>query len=423
MLNHEGRIGGLCRYFVVFALILLTASPLVCGCTTHTAIAGGRIDGVNKGINRFALELYGRLVSAAPEENLFFSPYSVSTVFAMTYGGARGNTAAQIARTFCFPASGDDFHRTFSRLNETITTSGKSSPLRFYVANSLWPQEGYPLLKEYLELTEKYYRAKPTLLDYRGDPEEARRTINDWVAEKTEQKIKDLLKPGSLDGLTRLVLANAVYFKGEWEGRFDKERTADGPFFPLSGPAVQVPFMTQHRNLGYGEEDGFRIVELPYAGKELSMVIALPGNRDGLPLLEQRLTEEKFLEWVKRLQSREVIVYLPRFKVTAEFRLDGTLSAMGMPDAFSPERADFSGMDGNPRRLFIGMAVHKAYVDVNEEGTEAAAATAVGMRLSSMPVSPPVFRADHPFFFAIVHKKTETILFAGRIMNPRKGGK
>ena len=153
------------------------------------------------------------------------------------------------------------------------------------------------------------------------------------------------------------------------------------------------------------------------------MVIALPVNRDGLPLLEQRLTEEKFLEWVKRLQSREVIVYLPRFKVTAEFRLDGTLSAMGMPDAFSPERADFSGMDGNPRRLFIGMAVHKAYVDVNEEGTEAAAATAVGMRLSSMPVSPPVFRADHPFFFAIVHKKTETILFAGRIMNPRKGGK
>jgi serpin B len=254
-----------------------------------------------------------------------------------------------------------------------------------------------------------------TQIDY-GDEEAARHTINSWVEERTESRIKDLIAPGVLDRWTLLVLVNAIYFKGEWTSQFDGNLTGEAPFWVASDSQVQVSMMTQKHDFRVGEVDGLQILELPYAGDDLSMIVLLPKEMDGLAKLEGSLTVENLDGWTKVLTKTEVEVSLPRFELSFPFRLDDTLKSMGMLDAFS-DQADFSGMDGT-RELSIGAVLHKAFVAVNEQGTEAAAATAVIMQLKALSFPSVVFRADHPFFFLIRENGTGSILFIGRVIDP-----
>lgn len=372
------------------------------------------------GNTAFALDLYRKLSTA--EGNLFFSPHSISTALAMTYAGARGETEKQMAATLRFALEQKDLHAAFAELESILNKIQEGGQISLNVANSLWPQKDYPFLEDYLTLVRNHYGVSITAVDYKTAAEAARKMINRWVEDKTHYKIKDLLQPGVLDPLTRLVLVNAIYFKGNWESRFQTKNTKDGPFHTAPGVTVVAPLMTQQEKFRYADFDSLQVLELPYVGKELSMLVLLPAEVGGLKELEAQLTPEKVKEWESALNQREVVVFLPRFKMTSMFRLDDTLSMMGMPDAFSQSQADFSGMDGRKGWLYIGAVIHKGFVEVNEEGTEAAAATAVGIRAMSMPAPPPVFRADRPFLFLIKENQTGSILFMGRVTDPTEGG-
>ncbi len=372
---------------------------------------------VVKGNTAFALELYARLRER--DGNLFLSPYSVSTALAMTYAGARGDTAAQMADVLHFDLKGEALHRAFGQLVERLNEQGEKGGYQLSVANALWGQKGYGFLKEFLDLTEAHYGAGLHEVDFEKGLEAARQTINAWVEEETQDKIKELIPKGALDVLTRLVLTNAIYFKGDWASPFEEEETKDEPFTLLDGQKLDVPMMHQTEKFGYAEDEGLQVLELPYVGKELSMVVLLPKSADGLADLEKSLTAENLEKWLAGLRRRNVVVALPRFKVTCGFALGKALKSMGMTDAFSPAAADFSGMNGGKEPLWIGAVIHKAFVEVNEEGTEAAAATAV-MMVGGMarPEPTPVFRADHPFLFLIRDTRTGSILFLGRVANP-----
>ena len=365
------------------------------------------------GNNTFGFELYGKL--RGQEGNLFLSPYSISTALGMTYAGARGNTEAQMAKVMHFGVGQEALHRAFAGIIGDLKGRDKKA-YELTTANALWAQKGYPFRKEYFELVKHNYGAGLENLDFAGATEEARKTINAWVEKETKEKIKELFKPGVLDDQTRLVLTNAIYFKGKWATQFDKKLTKDDAFHLAKGKDVTVPMMHVKAEFRYSEYAECKVLELPYVGEGLSMMVVLPAGVEGLGKLEEKLDAEHVDNWLGQMEEREVEVALPRFKVTSEFRLDDVLKAMGMTDAFSWERADFSGMTGKSD-LFIGAVVHKAYVEVNEEGTEAAAATGVGMMGKSE--QPTIFQADHPFFFMIRDKKTGSILFMGRVMDPR----
>ncbi len=370
------------------------------------------------GNTAFALDLYAKLKTT--DGNLFFSPYSISTALAMTYAGARGDTATQMAKVLHFPAAQDRLHPAFAALESNLKAIQKKGKVRLDVANSLWPQQKYPFLPEYLSLLKRYYGTSVTPLDYVNAPEAARKTINDWVERKTNRKITDLIQPGMLTALTRLVLANAVYFKGKWTDPFDPSGTSDQPFHLSTNKDVMCRLMLHEGDYAYNETPDLQALALPYVGDDLSMIILLPRKTDGLSALESELTPAKLTEWVGPLAERKVDVFLPKFKFTRGFSLEKTLAAMGMTDAFS-FKADFSGMDGRTNWLFISEVVHKAFVDVNEEGTEAAAATVVVIAENAMPESiPAVFRADHPFLFLIRDRHTGSILFMGRVMDPTR---
>jgi len=289
----------------------------------------------------------------------------------------------------------------------------------------LWAENTYPFLNDYITTAEEYYSADLTNLDFINKPEESRLTINKWAEEKTEEKIKNLIPAGMIDPMTRLVITNAIYFRGTWVKQFDKNNTYEADFITSSGETVKVWMMQRTDEdaiYGYAENDEFRMLKMPYeheCGKELSMIAVLPKDND-LRVVEETLDADKLAETEESLEIQQVLVYFPKFKIETEYTLSETLKEMGMPTAFS-DAADFSGMDGTTG-LFISDVVHKAYVDVNEEGTEAAAATAVVMELKAVseeePV--PVFRADHPFIFLIQDNETGNILFMGRISNPEE---
>ena len=367
----------------------------------------------------FALDLYGKLRTR--EGNLFFSPYSISTALAMAYGGARGETEKQMAQTLHFNLSTDKLHSAFATLEANLNAVQQKGEIKLAVANSLWPQNGFAFLPDYLALCQEYYGTSITPVDYQGATEIARKTINDWVEAKTNKKIVELLKPGALDRSTRLVLADAIYFKGNWASRFDAKRTKDEPFHVSATKTVKAPLMQQTAHFGYTESPDLQVLELPYAGDDLSMLVLLPRKVDGLNDLEAQLTTQNLSAWTRGLWARKVDVFLPKFKATSEFSLVGTLAALRMTDAFNSQ-ADFSGMDGK-NDLFISAVVHKAFVDVNEEGTEAAAATAIHVAASAAPRNPPpvpVFRADHPFLFLIRDNRTGSLLFLGRVTDPTR---
>jgi serpin B len=372
-----------------------------------------------EGNTAFACELYARLKGAG-DANVFFSPYSISTALAMTSAGARGETDAQMVKALHFEPDPAKRHAAFAAMEADLNAVQKEGRVKLSVANSLWPQQGYPLLESFLKLTKQCYGASVTPLDFR-EPEPARTTINTWVAEKTNQKIKNLMPAGTLDAMTRLVLVNAIYFKGNWSSPFKSEATQDAPFRLPSGRSVQAPLMFQKKHFKYGANDDLQMLEMPYAGGDLSMLVLLPKKADGLAALENNLTTANLATWTQQMGLPEVSVYLPKFKMTCKFGLNDTLQSMGVTDAFNPGKADFSGMDGR-RNLFISAAVHKAFVEVNEQGTEAAAATGMAMGMTALPMRPIEFRADHPFLFLIREKSTGSILFVGRVTNPKVTG-
>jgi len=395
---------------------------------------------VVEGNNKFALALYAKL--SGRQGNLFFSPYSISTALAMTYTGARGKTAGQMAKVLRFPTEPDRAldsdnqgrlsHRieekvmgverlseAFAKLQKTLKADPKKKGYELNIANALWGQQDYDFLEDFLTLVEAGYDGQLSKVDFAADAQAARKTINAWVEKKTNNKIKELIKPGVLTALTRLVLTNAVYFKGNWEDQFDKKWTHPGPFTLADGKKVDVPMMNQTEEFKYAETESLQALELPYVDNELSMIVLLPKKNNGLSDLEKTLTAEQLSQWLGKLRKRKVIVSIPKFKMTSRFSLAAVLKSMGMTDAFAPTAADFSGMNGK-KDLFISAVIHEAYVEVNEEGTEAAAATGVVVGLTSVsPVRPPIFRADHPFIFLIRDNRTESILFIGRVANPK----
>jgi len=398
------------------ASMAIAALILTTGMASGPVCAGDAPE-LQQGNTRFCFDLYRALQDR--EGNLFFSPYSISTALGMTYAGARGETEKEMAAVLHLPPEQARVHKDFADLQKHLNDLQDKGKVQLNIANALWAQEGQPFLDSFLKLTKKYYGAGVNFVDYAGATEEAREKINDWVEEQTREKIQELIKQGMLDPATNLVLCNAIYFKGDWLSKFEKAATRDTDFFVTPDSAVQVPMMNHSMDVKYRKLDGFSAVELPYAGKELSMVALLPEAKDGLPALEQRLSGDEAARWLGELSNArplEVAISLPRFKTTCEFELSEVLSRMGMPHAFS--NADFSGMTGD-RNLYISKVVHKAYVDVNEEGTEAAAATAVIMD-KALSVRPLAFRADHPFIFLIRENITGSILFIGRIADPTK---
>ncbi|NLF25002.1 MAG: serpin family protein [Deltaproteobacteria bacterium] len=367
----------------------------------------------------FAFDLYKKLSPA--EGNLFFSPYSISSALAMTYAGARGDTAKQMASVLNFKSQGEkgaeaDLHSGFAALQKELAAAAGDGNVTFEVANSLWPQKGHEFLNGYLSLLKQNYDVVVTALDYAAALEEARLKINTWVEEKTHNKIRELIKPGVLTALTRMVLINAVYFKGKWEFPFEKSKTKEAPFYVSAEKQVPVQMMFGNEHLGYAEDDGLQILEIPYAGGRFSMMVLLPKERDGLREIEKRLSADNLARWRRLLGPEKVQVSLPKFSLTSEFRLEKELSEMGIKDAFDVSKADFSGMDGE-RWLYIDSALHKAWLEVSEEGAEAAAATGMVM-VGRSAVILPKFKADHPFIFLIQEKPSGAVLFLGRFSDP-----
>ena len=371
-------------------------------------------------VNRAAFGLY-RLLSPG-RVNFCFSPYSVTTVFAMTYAGAKGETAEELGRAFAFD---ENIHASYSKLLHLIA-SPPAGAGELVSANSVWPQSGYRLLGSYRKILQDYYASLPTPLDFEKNPERARTTINEWVLEKTRERIADLLPAGTVDSETRMVLVNAIYLKAPWLEPFGESATEMKLFRARDGE-IFVPTMQKREFLSYAENDSFRAVRIPYRQRMFSMTILLPKEEDGLDAsialesLERFLSPELVAAIDGGIQKRLVDLSLPKFKIESDFELKTALRTLGVKAAFEPSEADFSRINGK-RNLFIGSAVHKAFIDVDENGTEAAAATAAAMTRTSMPLesTPLVFSVDRPFVFFIRDEVAGAILFLGRVDDPTK---
>lgn len=367
----------------------------------------------------FGFQLFSRLRNTAG--NLVFSPASIRIALAMTYGGARGETAQQMMRTLSFPA--DDVTATHRAYGNALRVWNATESATLRVANRIYAERTAPIEPAFTGLTRDSYAAEARSVDFIGAFEPARLEINEWIAAQTERRIEDLLPPGSLDSLTRLVLANAIYFKGTWRTQFDPARTTPMSFTLADGGRPFVNMMQTKARFSYARHpDGLRILEMPYAGDQLRMVWLLPEAVDGLAALEARLDAAALRRWRAATREVEVEVGIPRFRLEPPTTtLSRTLTAMGMPLAFDP-RADFTGIATLPGGLYISEVFHKAFIEVNEEGTEAAAATAVVMVTRGMAGPEPErprFYADHPFLFALVDQRTGSILFLGRVADPR----
>lgn len=378
-------------------------------------------DTVVEANNQFAFDLYSEYKSE--KGNIFFSPYSISTALTMTYEGARGKTAEEMQAVLRIPKDDKKRRLESERIYNQINKNSKDYKLS--TANALWAQEDYKFLEEYINNVEKYYGGKTTNLDFIKETEKSRVIINNWVEDQTNNKIKNLIPKESVSVMTRLILTNAIYFKGAWVLQFNKKNTKDEDFKTSSGKTVKIPMMKltgDDAEFNYAKADKVQILELPYDGEDLSMLLILP-EEDSLKKLERSINTKKLSEWKSVLKKQRVDIYIPKFKFETKYFMAETLKKMGMPLAFKWPGADFSGMDGT-RNLYIGDVIHQAFVEVNEEGTEAAAATAVIMMWGSAgnieePVI-PVFRADHPFIFIIQQKETGNILFMGRVSNPNE---
>jgi serine protease inhibitor len=400
-----------------FTLVPLLAGALLIGGQMNSVSASpSPAAGVVAANTAFALDLYQR--EKAKTANLFFSPYSISTALAMAYVGARGQTAEEMARALHFNQPLPEVNQGFADLDARFEQIESEKHVQLGVANSLWAQRDYVFRPEYLELSRSDYHVDLRQVDFAAKPDEIRKEINSWVAEKTHDKIEELLQPGQVDSRTRLLLCNAIYFKGNWATQFDPKATRPESFFVHSNQTVSVPMMSRSLSVRHHAYGGFTLFALPYAGDELAMIILLPNAIDGLDAIEQPLNAAALRAWLTTLDSsvpNEAVVTMPKFKLDCRLNLANDLAAMGMPSAFDA-RADFSGIT-EKRDLFISGVAHQAYVDVNEQGTEAAAATGVVMRPLSIR-QPVILKVDHPFLFLIIEQQTGSVLFLGRITNP-----
>ena len=378
-----------------------------------------KLDDLVRGNSAFAFDLFGAL--REKDGNLFYSPHSISIALAMIYAGANEETARQMEEVLRFQLASDQLHPAFNVLDLELSSRGETSSgqdgdgFRLNVANAIWGQKEYAFLPRFLDTLAENYGAGLRVVDFIQDPEASRQSINDWVAERTEDRIQDLIPEGLIDHLTRLVLSNAIYFKAAWRLPFDEGLTSTGTFHLLSGDCVDVPMMRQTETFGFARDETARVqaVELPYAGEEASMLLFLPDVGTYDPF-ERSLSAELVSEFSKQLMPVRIRLSVPSFEIESEFRLADTLKGMGMADAFDPASADFSGIDGT-KDLYLSAVVHKAFVKVDERGTEAGAATGGTIGVTSLP---PAFTADRPFIFLIRDNATDAILFVGRVMDP-----
>jgi len=424
-MNTSNRTGFLTS---VITLTMLVSS---CGGPSATIAESNlpRIDSPNvpsddsrtlvDGNNAFALDIYQALRSQ--EGNLILSPFSVSLALAMTYAGARGETESQMADTLHFDLPQGELHPASNLLDQELASRGKGGsdkeePFQLNVANAVWAEQTYPFLQDFLDLIASNYGAGIRLADFINQFDSVRKEINDWVFDRTKEKIKDLLPEGVLSSDTRMVLVNAIYFKADWLSQFDANDTYDAPFHLMDGSDVTVKLMNQGTNMPYYRGDGFQAVELPYTGDTATMDIILP-DEGNFEAIESFLNAKFLNETLKGLQPTSMMLSLPKFTFESQFNLSDALKSMGMADAFEAERADFSGMTGN-KDLYISDVIHKAFVAVDEDGTEAAAATAVIMETTSAILYDVTLTIDRPFIFVIRDKPSGQILFIGRVLDP-----
>ena len=368
--------------------------------------------------NRFAFELLDALSN--PDDNLFFSPYSIFTALGMTYEGARNRTADEMRSVLHFPADNQTRWSLFKALIEKLNSGDSGCNLS--TANALWIQQDFDILAGFVNTVRSNYKATAENVDYVNAAEEARVRINTRVEDQTNGKIKDLIPGGILDGNTRLVLTNAIYFKGSWLREFNQNLTKEMDFHPAGSTTVKVRMMARKddcSNFSFADTDGIQVLEMPYAGQKLSMLVLLPKS-GSIGSLENQLTLAKLEEWRGKLKEQRVDVYFPKFELETKYFLKDNLSSMGMPRAFSGS-ADLSGIAGEPGDLYIKEVIHQGFVAVDEKGTEAAGATAVVVELRG-PAEPAVsvFKADHPFIFLIQDRETGNILFMGKVSDPTK---
>lgn len=351
----------------------------------------------------FAFRLYHELRET--EENLFFSPASIEAALGMVREGSSDSTLRQFNHLL-------GPHQPIPHVADEVTLES---------ANAIWTDQSIALNEGFRQIVRERFDASLRCADFIHRHDEERQEINRWVEQRTRERIQNLLAPGTVNPETRMILVNAIYFKGDWIHAFDPDRTETAPFRTATGERIDIDLMQMNaQEFLYAETDAFQLVELPYQGNEISMLVLLPREYDGIERIEKGLSAAALDTWIRDLQRREVQVALPRFTAETELtRLSGILRSLGLTDAFDPERADFSGISDTP--LFISDVVHKAFIQVDEEGTEAAAATGVVMRVTSMPLDPPaVFRADRPFIYLIRHRETGALLFLGRMAKPAK---
>jgi serpin B len=371
---------------------------------------------ITPAMNAFTTSCYKQLTGR--DANLILSPFNIATALSMAMAGARGQTAAEIQSVLHLHYD-PTYDAALGALLADLTRAGNTGGNELNTANGLWVQKGFAILPAFESTLANDYHAPLTPLDFMTNPEAARSHINRWTEEHTNGKIRDLFPAGSLDARTRLVLTSAIYFYGKWQEPFVTSRTQPAPFTLPTGATTQADFMNQTSHFGYAETPAAQILEMRYAGTGIAFDVLLPKTLTGLPELEKSLTSESLTGWLGDLAARNVQVSLPKFRAESELSLRKVLSTMGMPTAFT-DRADFSGI-APKRALAISEVVHKAFVDVSERGTEAAAATGITMRATAMrmPEQAVVFRADHPFLFLIRDTSSGAFLFIGRLMNPR----
>ena len=378
--------------------------------------------GLAEGNSAFAVDLYQQL--ASQEGNLFYSPYSISSALAMTYAGAEGNTAEEMAAVFHFMDDEDKLHSGFNALAQHLEglaeldiPEDQGDPFQLNIANSIWGQKDFHFEEDFLDALAVNYGAGLRLLDYIQAPEESRQIINQWVSDETKEKIQDLIPEGAITIDTRLVLSNAIYFKATWMEPFEESLTEDDVFYGLNGEEIDVPMMSlgSDASFPYYQGDGFQAVALPYVGGQVSMLVLIP-DEGSFQEFEAGFSSEALEKIISEMMYTPIQLRFPKFEFESEISLAKTLAAMGMPEAFSAA-ADFSGMTGD-KNLFISDVFHKAYIGVDEEGTEAAAATAVIMTLTAAPENPIQLTVDRPFLFAIRDHQTNSILFMGRVVSP-----
>ncbi len=394
--------------------ILLIA--LTCCSSTHLNIKNRSANYrklISKNNNKFAINLYKQLANKE-NRNVFFSPFSIYVALSMIYNGAKNSTKQQMQKVLNFYVPKNKLPYAFKNILNNLQTNNSKLYI-LDIANAIWIQKNFHIDKTFTQTIYNYYDSQLFIEDFKKHKYQTINSINQWVSKKTNKKIQKLILSEDISPFTRLLITNAIYFKGNWASKFKKKHTKTGKFYISNNRYVTIPIMYQEGNFDYLDLRNLQIISLPYVGNKISMLIILPKQKMGIYNIEKILTASSLTYWLSHLHKRQVHLYLPRFKLNDRYYLKSILSRLGMPDAFT-NKADFPGITGK-KNLKISKIIHQAYIKVNENGTEATAATAVVSKLTCV-FMPTIFRADHPFIFLIIYRKMHTILFIGRLINP-----